>query len=120
MNRAASRWPPTAKARSILLVLLDAQRVRSQAQELYFQALYDYQLAIHELERAAGIERLPARRARIRVRGWLMENDRELTETGPSRSAQANGLRMKVLAFAFARGCLRRRNVAGAISAGRE
>jgi cobalt-zinc-cadmium efflux system outer membrane protein len=44
-----------------LLVLLDAQRVRSQAQELYFQALYDYQLAIHELERAAGIERLPAR-----------------------------------------------------------
>jgi len=46
-----------------LLVLLDAQRVRSQAQELYFQALYDYQLAIHELERAAGIERLPARPA---------------------------------------------------------
>jgi len=44
-----------------LLVLLDAQRVRSQAQEFYFQALYDYQLAIHELERAAGIERLPAR-----------------------------------------------------------
>ena len=44
-----------------LLVLLDAQRVRSQAQELYFQALYDYQLAIHELERAAGIERLPTR-----------------------------------------------------------
>ena len=45
-----------------LLVLLDAQRVRSQAQDFYFQALYDYQLAIHELERAAGIERLPARR----------------------------------------------------------
>jgi cobalt-zinc-cadmium efflux system outer membrane protein len=44
-----------------LLVLLDAQRVRSQAQEFYFQALYDYQLAVHELERAAGIERLPAR-----------------------------------------------------------
>jgi cobalt-zinc-cadmium efflux system outer membrane protein len=44
-----------------LLVLLDAQRVRSQAQELYFQSLYDYQLAIHELERAAGVERLPAR-----------------------------------------------------------
>lgn len=42
-----------------LLVLLDAQRVRSQAQEFYFQALYDYQLAIHELERAAGVERLP-------------------------------------------------------------
>jgi outer membrane protein, heavy metal efflux system len=46
-----------------LLVLLDAQRVRSQAQELYFQALYDYQLAVHELERAAGIEQLPARPA---------------------------------------------------------
>lgn len=44
-----------------LLALLDAQRVRSQAQEFYFQALYDYQLAVHELERAAGIERLPAR-----------------------------------------------------------
>jgi cobalt-zinc-cadmium efflux system outer membrane protein len=43
-----------------LLTLLDAQRARSQAQEFYFQALYDYQLAIHELERAAGIERLPA------------------------------------------------------------
>ncbi len=44
-----------------LLALLDAQRARSQAQEFYFQAIYDYQLAIHELERAAGIERLPAR-----------------------------------------------------------
>ena len=44
-----------------LLVLLDAQRVRSQAQELYYEALYDYQLAVHELERAAGIERLPVR-----------------------------------------------------------
>lgn len=44
-----------------LLTALDAQRVRSQAQEFYFQALYDYQLAIHELERAAGIERLPVR-----------------------------------------------------------
>jgi cobalt-zinc-cadmium efflux system outer membrane protein len=43
-----------------LLALLDAQRVRSQAQEFYFQALYDYQLAIHELERAAGVERLPS------------------------------------------------------------
>ncbi len=42
-----------------LLTLLDAQRARSQAQEFYFQALYDYQLAIHELERTAGIERLP-------------------------------------------------------------
>lgn len=44
-----------------LLTALDAQRVRSQAQEFYFQALYEYQLAIHELERAAGIERLPVR-----------------------------------------------------------
>jgi cobalt-zinc-cadmium efflux system outer membrane protein len=44
-----------------LIVLLDAQRTRSQAQELYFQALYDYQLAVHELERAAGIDRLPVR-----------------------------------------------------------
>ena len=42
-----------------LLNLLDAQRVRAQAQEFYFQALYDYQLSIHELERAAGIDRLP-------------------------------------------------------------
>ena len=46
---------------SDLLVLLDAQRTRSHAQELYFQALYDYQLAVHELERAAGIDRLPVR-----------------------------------------------------------
>lgn len=42
-----------------LLVLLDSQRVRAQAQEFYFQALYDYQLSIHELERASGIDRLP-------------------------------------------------------------
>jgi outer membrane protein, heavy metal efflux system len=46
---------------SDLLVVLDAQRTRSQAQELYFQALYDFQIAVHELERAAGIERLPVR-----------------------------------------------------------
>ncbi|MBL8205866.1 MAG: TolC family protein [Blastocatellia bacterium] len=44
-----------------LLHLIDAQRTRTQAQELYFQALSDYQLAIHELERAAGIEQLPRR-----------------------------------------------------------
>jgi outer membrane protein, heavy metal efflux system len=44
-----------------LLVLLDAQRVRSQAQDFYFQAFYDYQLAIYELERATGIEHLPRR-----------------------------------------------------------
>jgi cobalt-zinc-cadmium efflux system outer membrane protein len=44
-----------------LLILLDAQRSRSQAQEFYFQSLFDYQLAIHELERAAGIDQLPTR-----------------------------------------------------------
>ena len=42
-----------------LIVLLDAQRVRAQAQEYYFQALYDYQVAVHELERAAGVDNLP-------------------------------------------------------------
>ncbi len=52
---------------SDLLVVLDAQRTRSQAQELYFQALYDYQLAVHELERAAGIERLPVRASGIQT-----------------------------------------------------
>lgn len=44
-----------------LLHVIDAQRTRTQAQELYFQALSDYQLSIHELERAAGIEQLPRR-----------------------------------------------------------
>jgi outer membrane protein, heavy metal efflux system len=44
-----------------LLTLLDAQRVRTQAREFYFQALYEYQISIHELERAAGVERLPRR-----------------------------------------------------------
>ncbi len=44
-----------------LLVLLDAQRVRSQTQELYFQALYDFKVAVHDLERAAGIETLTPR-----------------------------------------------------------
>ena len=44
-----------------LLHLIDAQRTRTEAQELYFQALADYQLSIHELERAAGIEQLPVR-----------------------------------------------------------
>ncbi|MBX3276387.1 MAG: TolC family protein [Acidobacteria bacterium] len=42
-----------------LLVLLDAQRSRGQAQELWLQALEDYQIAVHELERVAGIEQLP-------------------------------------------------------------
>lgn len=41
-----------------LLVLLDAQRVRSQTQDLYFQALYDFKVAVHDLERAAGIDTL--------------------------------------------------------------
>lgn len=50
-----------------LLALLDAQRTRSQAQELYFQALYDYQIAVHELERAAGIERLPTRQGSLQT-----------------------------------------------------
>ena len=50
-----------------LLAVLDAHRTRSQAQELYFQALYDYQLAVHELERAAGIERLPVRTGGIQT-----------------------------------------------------
>jgi outer membrane protein, heavy metal efflux system len=50
-----------------LIVLLDAQRVRSQSQELYFQALYEYRLAVHELERAAGIERLPTRAVTAQV-----------------------------------------------------
>lgn len=44
-----------------LLHVIDAQRTRTQAQELYFQALSDYQLSIYELERAAGIEQLPRR-----------------------------------------------------------
>jgi cobalt-zinc-cadmium efflux system outer membrane protein len=45
-----------------LLTLLDAQRVRGQAQELWSQALHDYQLAVHDLERAADIERLPLKK----------------------------------------------------------
>jgi hypothetical protein len=28
---------------------------------LYYEALYEYQLAVHELERAADIERLPVK-----------------------------------------------------------
>jgi outer membrane protein, heavy metal efflux system len=52
---------------SDLLMVLDAQRTRSQAQELYFQALYDYQIAVHELERAAGSERLPTRASGIQT-----------------------------------------------------
>lgn len=52
-----------------LLVLLDSQRVRAQAQEFYFQALYDYQVAIHELERASGIEKLPRENKSIQTAG---------------------------------------------------
>jgi cobalt-zinc-cadmium efflux system outer membrane protein len=45
-----------------LLTLLDAQRMRGQAQELWSQALHDYQLAVHDLERAADIEKLPLKK----------------------------------------------------------
>jgi cobalt-zinc-cadmium efflux system outer membrane protein len=45
-----------------LIVLLEAQRARGQAQELFFQAVHDYRLAVFEMERAAGIERLPTLR----------------------------------------------------------
>jgi cobalt-zinc-cadmium efflux system outer membrane protein len=50
-----------------LIVLLDAQRVRNQAQEFYFQAFHDYQLSIYELERAAGIEQLPRRTSSVKT-----------------------------------------------------
>lgn len=42
-----------------LLTLIEAQRARTQAQELYYEAIHNYRLAVHELERAAGIEQLP-------------------------------------------------------------
>jgi len=42
-----------------LLVLLEAQRAHTAARELYLQALYEYRRALHELERATGLERLP-------------------------------------------------------------
>jgi outer membrane protein TolC len=44
-----------------LLGLLDAERSRGQVQELWLQAIENYQLAVHELERVAGIEQLPRR-----------------------------------------------------------
>lgn len=50
-----------------LLTLLDAQRVRSQTQELFFQALYDYRIAVHNLERAAGILTLPLKTTRLQA-----------------------------------------------------
>jgi len=50
-----------------LLILLDAQRVRSQTQELFFQTLYDYRVAVHNLERAAGIRTLPIKTARLQA-----------------------------------------------------
>ncbi len=42
-----------------LLILLEAQRAHTAARELYLQALYEYRRALHELERATGLERLP-------------------------------------------------------------
>lgn len=42
-----------------LLILLESQRARLTAQELFTQALLDYRMAIHELERAAGVRSLP-------------------------------------------------------------
>lgn len=45
-----------------LIVLLEAQRARGQAQELFYQAVHDYRLAVYEMERAAGIEQLPSER----------------------------------------------------------
>lgn len=42
-----------------LLVVLEAERTRNGAQELVVDALHDYRLALHELERAAGVETLP-------------------------------------------------------------
>lgn len=44
-----------------LLALLDAQRSRGAAEELWLEVLADYRLAIHELERVAGIEQLPVK-----------------------------------------------------------
>jgi len=46
-----------------LLVLLEAQSAQVSARELYAQALFEYRRAIHEVERAAGVEHLPRRRA---------------------------------------------------------
>jgi cobalt-zinc-cadmium efflux system outer membrane protein len=42
-----------------LLVLLEAQRAHVAARELYLQALFEYRQALHNLERATGVERLP-------------------------------------------------------------
>lgn len=42
-----------------LLVLLEAERTRNAAQELVVQALHENRLALHELERAASVDRLP-------------------------------------------------------------
>lgn len=43
-----------------LIVLLEAQRARSQALDLFYQSVLDYRLAVFEMERAAGIEQLPS------------------------------------------------------------
>lgn len=42
-----------------LLLVLEAERSRSGAQELFVQSDYDYRLALHSLEKAAGLETLP-------------------------------------------------------------
>lgn len=44
-----------------LLVWLEAQRAHASARELYLQALFNYRRAVHELEQAAGVDRLPRR-----------------------------------------------------------
>jgi cobalt-zinc-cadmium efflux system outer membrane protein len=43
-----------------LLVVLEAERTRNVAQELVVDAVHDYRLALHELERAAGVKSLPS------------------------------------------------------------
>jgi cobalt-zinc-cadmium efflux system outer membrane protein len=42
-----------------LLLVLEAERSRSVAQELFVQSDYDYRIALHGLENAAGLESLP-------------------------------------------------------------
>ena len=42
-----------------LLIVLEAERTRNGAQELVVEAMNDHRLALHELERAVGVIRLP-------------------------------------------------------------
>jgi cobalt-zinc-cadmium efflux system outer membrane protein len=42
-----------------LLIVLEAERTRNGAQELVVEAMNDHRQALHELERAAGVMRLP-------------------------------------------------------------